>query len=128
MHLLPYAQDVRSSRLRRMQHEDGEAAQSQGVDEDSERETWLNQIALASLRAADRLSSIQQVCLSLTPLYCSSKVFSLGKVIPDGKPSWHAHCHSQTCITMRCVPSMSQERPPDGCAGAGRAQACSVIA
>ncbi|CAK0786976.1 hypothetical protein CVIRNUC_010192 [Coccomyxa viridis] len=53
-------QDVRSSRLRRMQHEDGEAAQSQGVDEDSERETWLNQIALASLRAADRLSSIQQ--------------------------------------------------------------------
>ena len=54
------------SRLRQIQHEDGEAAQSQAVDEDAEREIWLKQIALASLRAADKLSSIQQVCLSVS--------------------------------------------------------------
>ena len=71
---LPYVQDLRSKRLRRIQHEEGEAVQSQEVNEDAEREVWLEQIALASLRAADRLSGIQQVCLILTPLIRSSKV------------------------------------------------------
>ena len=82
MHFLPYAQDLRSSRLRRMQHEDEEAVQSQGVDEDSERETWLNQIALASLRAAEKLSGIQQVCLILLPSCCQSRVSALEILTP----------------------------------------------
>ena len=53
-----------------MQHEDGEAVQSREADEDVERETWLKQIALASLRAVDKFSGIQQVCHILMPLYC----------------------------------------------------------
>ena len=77
MHFMPYVQDLRSSRLRQMQYEDGQTAQSQGGDKDAERETWLKQIALASLRAADRISGIQQVCLILMPLYCSSRVPTL---------------------------------------------------
>ena len=59
---LPDVQALRSGRLRQMQHEDGEAMQPQGADEDVQRGTWLKQIALASLTAADRLSGIQQVC------------------------------------------------------------------
>ena len=56
-----YLQDLRSRRLRQIQQEDGDADEPQGNNEDAERENWLKQIALASLKAADRLSSIQQV-------------------------------------------------------------------
>lgn len=59
-----WLQDMRSRRLRQIQQEDGDGDEPQG-DEDAERETWLKQIALASLKAADRLSSIQQVCTRL---------------------------------------------------------------
>ena len=116
-----------------MQHEDEEAVQSQGVDEDSERETWLNQIALASLRAADKLSSIQQVCLILTPLYYSAKVSAFEihprmRPLPDCQPSCHAHCHPHTSVIFQCMPSTPQGSLPDWCAGTGCAQACSVVA
>ena len=75
--LLPYVQDLRLSRLRRMQHEDTEAMQSWEADEDVEREIWLKQLALASLRAAEKLSGIQQVCLILVALYCQSTLSAL---------------------------------------------------
>ena len=55
-------QDLRSRRLRQIQQEDGDAEEPQGSSEDAERESWLKQIALASLKAADRLSGIHQVC------------------------------------------------------------------
>ena len=58
-------QALRSRRVRQVQQEEGDAAERQDSNEDAERETWLKQIALASLKAADRLSSIQQVCQGL---------------------------------------------------------------
>ena len=58
-------QDLRSRRLRQIQQEEGDAEEPQAGDEDAERESWLKQIALASLKAADRLSSIHQVCTAL---------------------------------------------------------------
>ncbi len=58
-------QALRSRRVRQVQQEEGDAAEQQDSDEDAERETWLKQIALASLRATERLSSIQQVCQGL---------------------------------------------------------------
>ena len=79
---LPYVQDLRLSRLRRMQHEDTEAMQSWEADEDVEREIWLKQLALASLRAAEQLSGIQQVCPRSKPLLCQSRTSALGILIP----------------------------------------------
>ena len=59
--IAPVVQDMRSRRLRQIQREDGDAEEPQASSEDHERETWLKQIALASLKAADRLHSINQV-------------------------------------------------------------------
>ena len=55
-------QEMRSRRLKQMQQESGDTAEREGASENNEREAWLKQIALASLKAADRLLSIQQVC------------------------------------------------------------------
>ena len=45
-----------------MQQESEDTAERERGSEDTEREFWLKQIALASLKAADRILSIQQVC------------------------------------------------------------------
>jgi hypothetical protein len=50
-----------------MQQDSGYTAEREGGSEDTEREIWFEQIALASLKAADRLLSIQQVCLPAAP-------------------------------------------------------------
>ena len=44
-----------------MQQESEDTSEREGGIEDTERESWLKQIALASLKAADRLLSIHQV-------------------------------------------------------------------
>ncbi len=63
-------QDLRSRRLRQIQQDEGDAEEPQGGDEDAERESWLKHVALASLKAADRLSSIHQVCIALVAESC----------------------------------------------------------
>lgn len=62
-----------------MQLESDDAAEASGADEDGDREAWLKQIALAALKAADRVSSIQQAPFAVLALTMSCPL----KIPPD---------------------------------------------
>lgn len=53
-----YMQDLRSKRLRELEAEEG----SGSADEEFERDVWLTQIHLRTLKAANLLGSLKQVC------------------------------------------------------------------